>query len=150
MIWEVSDATNSNIRTAKASGSGILLGFNEPDNVNQADDTVAVRRPAPCSMPMSWGGSFRGCCCHYNLQMLYLFDLVLVVQRFHMVGCWGVALARDAAHACLQEAIAAWPTLQNSGLRLGSPALSTAQDGTESSSWIGQFMTQVTRACYCK
>ena len=55
-------------------------------------------------------------------------------------------LVRDYARAVitgLQEAIAAWPILQNSGLRLGSPALSADQDGTNSSSWIGQFMTQV-------
>ena len=30
-----------------------------------------------------------------------------------------------------------------SGLRLGSPAVSVAVDGTTSSSWIGQFMQQV-------
>lgn len=46
-------------------------------------------------------------------------------------------------HVRLQEAIAAWPTLQASGLRLGSPATSIAQDGTQSGSWIGQFMQQV-------
>jgi hypothetical protein len=45
----------------------------------------------------------------------------------------------------LQEAIAAWPTLQASGLRLGSPANSISQDGTQSGSWIGQFMQQVPR-----
>ena len=42
MIWAASDATTGNLNTAKASGSGIVLGFNEPDNKNQADDTVAV------------------------------------------------------------------------------------------------------------
>lgn len=42
MIYAASDATTANLNTAKASGSGIVLGFNEPDNVNQADDTVAV------------------------------------------------------------------------------------------------------------
>ena len=43
----------------------------------------------------------------------------------------------------LQEAIAAWPAMMGSGLRLGSPAVSVAVDGTTSSSWIGQFMQQV-------
>ena len=33
--------------------------------------------------------------------------------------------------------------MMGSGLRLGSPAVSVAQDGTTSSSWIGQFMQQV-------
>lgn len=47
----------------------------------------------------------------------------------------------------LQEAIAAWPKLQASGLRLGSPALSVAEDGTLPSSWIGQFMQQVSFQC---
>ena len=46
MIWAVSDATTSNINTAKRSNSGILLGFNEPDNKDQADDTVAVGLPS--------------------------------------------------------------------------------------------------------
>lgn len=43
----------------------------------------------------------------------------------------------------LQQAIAAWPTLMASGLRLGSPAVSVAQDGTRRDSWLGQFMQQV-------
>ena len=47
----------------------------------------------------------------------------------------------------LQQAIAAWPKLMASGLRLGSPALSVAEDGTLPSSWIGQFMQQV--SCQC-
>ena len=43
----------------------------------------------------------------------------------------------------VQQAIAAWPTLMASGLRLGSPAVSVAQDGTRRDSWLGQFMQQV-------
>ena len=43
----------------------------------------------------------------------------------------------------MQEAIAAWPAMMGSGLRLGSPAVSVAVDGTTSASWIGQFMQQV-------
>ena len=43
----------------------------------------------------------------------------------------------------LQQAIAAWPTLMASGLRLGSPATSISQDGTRRDSWLGQFMQQV-------
>ncbi len=45
--------------------------------------------------------------------------------------------------ARLQEAVAAWPILESAGLRLGSPAVSTATDGTHSDSWMGQFMAQV-------
>ena len=45
--------------------------------------------------------------------------------------------------ALLQQALAAWPTLMASGLRLGSPAVSIAQDGTRRDSWLGQFMQQV-------
>lgn len=47
MIYAASDATTANLNTAKASGSGIVLGFNEPDNVNQADDTVDVSSKNP-------------------------------------------------------------------------------------------------------
>ena len=43
----------------------------------------------------------------------------------------------------VQQAVAAWPTLMASGLRLGSPAVSIAQDGTRRDSWLGQFMQQV-------
>ena len=53
MIWKVADATNANINAAKASNSGILLGFNEPDNVNQANNTVAVR-PLSVRQALLW------------------------------------------------------------------------------------------------
>ena len=43
----------------------------------------------------------------------------------------------------VQQAVAAWPTLMASGLRLGSPAVSVAQDGARRDSWLGQFMQQV-------
>ncbi|CAK0786608.1 hypothetical protein CVIRNUC_009822 [Coccomyxa viridis] len=82
MIFRASDATEANLKAAKSVGAGIVLGFNEPNEKAQADNTVA-------------------------------------------------------------EAIAAWPAMMGSGLRLGSPAVSVAVDGTTSSSWIGQFMQQV-------
>lgn len=49
-----------------------------------------------------------------------------------------------------QEAIAAWKYLQNSGLRLGSPATSVTDDGTKPDSWIGRFMTQVSHSMALK
>ena len=50
---------------------------------------------------------------------------------------------RAVVCSLVQQAIAAWPTLMASGLRLGSPAVSVAQDGTRRDSWLGQFMQQV-------
>lgn len=56
----------------------------------------------------------------------------------------GIAAVLLTQCVCLpQQAIAAWPTLMASGLRLGSPALSASEDGTDPNSWIGQFMQQV-------
>ena len=43
MIYAASDATTSNLNTAKSYKTGIVLGFNEPNEANQADNTVAVR-----------------------------------------------------------------------------------------------------------
>ena len=42
MIYSASDATTANLRTAKSYNTGIVLGFNEPNEANQADNTVAV------------------------------------------------------------------------------------------------------------
>ena len=42
MIYAASDATTSNLNTAKSYKTGIVLGFNEPNEANQADNTVAV------------------------------------------------------------------------------------------------------------
>ena len=42
MIYAASDATTSNLNTAKNYKTGIVLGFNEPNEANQADNTVAV------------------------------------------------------------------------------------------------------------
>ncbi|CAK0786607.1 hypothetical protein CVIRNUC_009821 [Coccomyxa viridis] len=87
MIYAASDATTANLNTAKSYKTGIVLGFNEPNEANQADNTVA-------------------------------------------------------------QAIAAWPTLMASGLRLGSPALSASENGTDPNSWIGQFMQQINQKAY--
>ena len=42
MIYAASDATTANLKTAKSYNTGIVLGFNEPNEANQADNTVAV------------------------------------------------------------------------------------------------------------
>ena len=42
MIFRASDATEANLKAAKGAGSGIVLGFNEPNEKAQADNTVAV------------------------------------------------------------------------------------------------------------
>ena len=42
MIYAASDATTANLNTAKSYKTGIVLGFNEPNEANQADNTVAV------------------------------------------------------------------------------------------------------------
>ena len=42
MIFRASDATAANLKTAKEAGTGIVLGFNEPNEKAQADNTVAV------------------------------------------------------------------------------------------------------------
>jgi hypothetical protein len=46
MIWKASEANALNVAIAKQSGSGILLGFNEPDLPVQADNTVSVSSSA--------------------------------------------------------------------------------------------------------
>lgn len=47
MIPAAEHATASAISAAKATRSGVLLGYNEPDIANQGNNTVAV-------MPLSW------------------------------------------------------------------------------------------------
>ena len=42
MIFRASDATEANLKAAKSVGAGIVLGFNEPNEKAQADNTVAV------------------------------------------------------------------------------------------------------------
>ena len=42
MIFRASDATEANLKAAKSTGAGIVLGFNEPNEKAQADNTVAV------------------------------------------------------------------------------------------------------------
>ena len=51
MIWKASDVTPANVAIAKQSGSGVLLGFNEPDLPAQADNSVSVSSSTSvCSM----------------------------------------------------------------------------------------------------
>ncbi len=45
MIYAAQDATSENLYLAQQSKTGIVLGFNEPNEANQADNTVAVCRP---------------------------------------------------------------------------------------------------------
>ena len=42
MIYAASDATTANLKSAKSYNTGIVLGFNEPNEASQADNTVAV------------------------------------------------------------------------------------------------------------
>ena len=42
MIFRASDTTEANLKAAKSTGAGIVLGFNEPNEKAQADNTVAV------------------------------------------------------------------------------------------------------------
>jgi lysophospholipase L1-like esterase len=74
MIWDAVDL-EANLAAAKASGATNLLGFNEPDNQEQANMTVA-------------------------------------------------------------EAVALWPKLMATGMRLGSPATKTA------AKWLDDFMAE--------
>ena len=80
MIWSHKNVNDEELKAAKSSGSGILLGFNEPDNGGQANMTV-------------------------------------------------------------DQAIADWPKLQATGLRLGSPASQTGDD-LKPNGWLAQFMAQ--------
>ena len=55
MIFRASDATEANLKAAKSAGAGIVLGFNEPNEKAQADNTVAVSPghlsgPHPCKL----------------------------------------------------------------------------------------------------
>jgi len=80
MVWDWKGVTPERLAQAKASGSDVLLGFNEPDERKQSNMTV-------------------------------------------------------------EQAIALWPQLEATGLRLGSPA--TTRDGSlGAESWLGRFMKQ--------
>jgi hypothetical protein len=81
MIWSHSNVTESELAAAKQSGSGVLLGFNEPNVHNQSNMTV-------------------------------------------------------------EQAIADWPKLESTGLRLGSPAVGTGED-MNPDGWLARFMAQV-------
>jgi hypothetical protein len=80
MIWSHRDVNSTELAAAKAAGSGVLLGFNEPNVSGQANMTVA-------------------------------------------------------------QAIADWPNLMATGLRLGSPASGTGDD-RDPNGWLAQFMAQ--------
>ncbi len=81
MIWGQKNVTAPELAAAKATGAGILLGFNEPNVHGQSNMTVA-------------------------------------------------------------EAIADWPQLEATGMRLGSPAVGTGED-VKPHGWLVQFMAQV-------
>jgi hypothetical protein len=80
MIWGPKNVNPADLAAAKATGTGILLGFNEPNVNNQSNMTVA-------------------------------------------------------------EAIADWPQLEATGMRLGSPAVGTGED-VKPNGWLAQFMAQ--------
>ena len=80
MIWDETFATEQILAQIKASGATTLLGFNEPDDLRQANMSV-------------------------------------------------------------EQAIALWPLLQATGLRLGSPA-TTKNGALGSDSWLGRFMAE--------
>ena len=80
MIWGQKNVIPEELAAAKASGAGVLLGFNEPNVHGQSNMTVA-------------------------------------------------------------QAIADWPQLEATGLRLGSPAVGTGED-TKPNGWLAQFMAQ--------
>ena len=71
MIWSSADVTTAKLTAAKASGSALLLGFNEPDNKTQANMTTTqaldlwpklmatgmpLCSPAPANDPVAPGG----------------------------------------------------------------------------------------------
>jgi len=56
MIWRAADATPVNVAIAKQSTSGILLGFNEPNEKVQANNTVEVS--SLLYMTESWGSLY--------------------------------------------------------------------------------------------
>jgi Ca2+-binding RTX toxin-like protein len=78
MLWGSSDVNYESLRTITASSADTLLGFNEPDHVDQANMSVG-------------------------------------------------------------EALALWPELMSTGLRLGSPA-TTPENALGERSWFGRFM----------
>ena len=81
MIWGHKNVNSNDLAAAAASGAGVLLGFNEPNEKSQS-------------------------------------------------------------HMTVEQAIADWPHLQATGLRLGSPALGTGDD-TKTNGWLAQFMAQI-------
>jgi hypothetical protein len=70
MIYRASDATSDNLYLAQQAGSGVVLGFNEPNEAAQADNTVAVSLGlgAP-SFPVGSGDSVSASVCTLVLQM---------------------------------------------------------------------------------
>jgi lysophospholipase L1-like esterase len=80
MIWGPGNVTSQELAAAKASGTGVLLGFNEPNVHGQSNMTVG-------------------------------------------------------------QAIADWPLLEATKMRLGSPAVGTGED-VKPDGWLAQFMTQ--------
>jgi Ca2+-binding RTX toxin-like protein len=83
MVWDETFLTEQALAQIKASGATTLLGFNEPDDLRQANMTV-------------------------------------------------------------EQAIALWPQLQATGLRLGSPA-TTKNGALGADSWLGRFMAEADR-----
>ncbi len=81
MIWGHNNVNQKDLDAAVATGAGVLLGFNEPNE---------------------WGQS----------------------------------------HMTVEQAIADWPRLQATGLRLGSPATGRGDD-TKTNGWLAQFMAQI-------
>ncbi len=80
MVWGHNNVNPKELAAAKASGAGVLLGFNEPNVHGQSNMTVA-------------------------------------------------------------QAVADWPQLEATGLRLGSPAVGTGEDA-KPGGWLAQFMAQ--------
>lgn len=83
MVWDETFLTDQALADIKTSGATTLLGFNEPDDLRQANMTV-------------------------------------------------------------EQAIALWPQLQATGLRLGSPA-TTKNGALGTDSWLGRFMAEADR-----
>jgi hypothetical protein len=49
---------------------------------------------------------------------------------------------KNQSHMTVEQAIADWPQLEATGLRLGSPATGTGDD-TKTNGWLAQFMAQI-------
>ncbi len=161
MIFSASQATPANIADAKLSGSDTLLGFNEPNEKAQAANTVQVSsldlpnwptlREQIANLTVITAASPIGAQ-HAKMAPVLNHPQTPYTRGRMRFTCTSATNGNVAGHRRLltldrtivvQQAIAAWPTLMASGLRLGSPAVSVAQDGSRRDSWLGQFMQQV-------